>query len=101
MLQRSNGPKGWMVTMVDLGTFGAFVCSLSGELAGDGPTPEFLQSLVGAYTTESVSFEERDFQGEHSIGVTWEADGLPIIAGVTFEPTGLLEMMLMAGELTE
>ena len=100
-LQRSNGPNGWMMAMVDLGTFGAFICSLSGELAGDGPTPEFLQSLVGAYTTESVSFEEHDFQGEHPIGVTWEADGLPIIVGATFEPTGLLEMLLMAGELTE
>jgi hypothetical protein len=101
MLQRSNGSNGWMMAMVDLGTFGAFVCSLSGELAGDGPTPEFLQFLVGAYTAGSVSLEEHDFQGEHSIGVTWEADALPIIVGVTFKQTRLLEMMLMAGELTE
>jgi len=101
MLQRSNGPNSWMMAIVDLGTFGAFICSLGGELAGDGPTPEFLQSLVGGYTTGSVSLEEKDFQDEHSIGVIWEADGLPIMVGVTFKPTGDFSMALIAGELTE
>jgi hypothetical protein len=101
ILQRPNEPNGWMAGMVSLGKFGAFVCTLGGELAGDGPTPEFLQSLVGGYTTGSVSLEEKAFQNEHSIGVIWEADGLPIVVGVTFKPTGLLEMALIAGELTE
>jgi len=101
MLQRANGLNDWMMAMIDLGTFGAFVCTLSGELAGDGPTPEFLQSMVGAYTTENISWSDREVRGEHQIGVKWEADGLPFVVGVIFKPTGLLEMGLIAGELTE